>query len=168
MSAMLRLSPEQLKAHMDRMAQSLPVRKITKLDAHKPVIGGDAAVKENKAWVKPKARSKGEEGLELALRAAKAPAWVSEYRFMPERRYRADFAFLEARLLVEVEGGQWVAGGGRHNRGDGYSKDIEKYNEMTIQGWRLLRVTTGMVEDGRALGYIMRALNVSERKRRLA
>lgn len=93
----MRLSPEQLKTHIDRMAKSLPVRKVRKLDA-------------NKSWVKPKARSKGEEGLEMALeglemalQGANAPPWVSEYRFDPKRRYRADFAFLEARLLVEVE-----------------------------------------------------------------
>lgn len=159
MSAMLRLTPEQLKAHIDRMAKSLPVRKVRKLDAHAPVVGGEAAVRANQAWVKPKARSKGEEGLEMALRAANAPAWVCEYRFMPERRYRADFCFLEACLLVEVEGGSWSRG--RHTRGKGFEEDCEKYAEAVCRGYRVLRVTTAMVEDGRALGYIIRALTIS-------
>lgn len=154
MSAMFRLSPEQLKAHMDRMAKYLPVRKVMKLDAKKPVIGGDAAIKANKALAK--GRSWGEEWLEMALGEANAPAWVSEYRFDPSRRWRADFAFLEARLLVEVEGGAWSKG--RHTRGQGFEDDCEKYAEAVIQGWRVLRVTTAMVEDGRALGFIMRAL----------
>ena len=136
---------EMLRAHQERIGKGRIVRP----------MGPDTILPANRS--KPtKARSKGEEGLEMALKAARAPTWLAEYRFDPERRWRADFAFLEARLLVEVEGGAWS--NGRHTRGKGFEADCEKYNEMTLQGWRLLRVTTGMVEDGRALGYIMRAL----------
>lgn len=152
MSTMLRLSPAELKAHMDRLNKSLPVRRIEKLDAKRPVVGGKAAVRDNAAFVTPKKRSAGEEALEQALRAENIAGWVPEYRFDPERRWRADFAFLDARLLVEVEGGQWT--NGRHSRGAGFENDCEKYNAMTLQGWRLLRFTTGMVEDGRGIGVI--------------
>jgi len=158
MNMMLRLSPVQLKTYMDRLNKTLPVRRVEKLRAHAPVIGGDAAIKANKALEKPKSVSRGEEGLKTALRATNAPSWVSEYRFDPKRRWRADFAFLEARLLVEVEGGSFSQG--RHVRGAGFEADCEKYAEALCQGWRVLRVTTAMVEDGRALGYIMRALGV--------
>ena len=34
----------------------------------------------------------------------------------------------------------------------------EKYAEAVIAGWRVIRVTTGMVEDGRAVSLIERAL----------
>lgn len=30
-----------------------------------------------------------------------------EYRFHPKRRYRADFASLEAKVLIEIQGGIW-------------------------------------------------------------
>jgi very-short-patch-repair endonuclease len=33
-----------------------------------------------------------------------------EYRFHHERRWRADFAHVEARVLIEIEGGIWVNG----------------------------------------------------------
>ena len=41
-------------------------------------------------------------------------------------------------VALEVEGGIWIGGG--HNRGKGFAKDIEKYNEAVIFGWRVLRV----------------------------
>lgn len=60
-----------------------------------------------------------------------------EYRFHDTRRFRFDFAWPEYRLAVEIEGGIWINGG--HNRGVGYSKDMEKYNLATLRGWRVLR-----------------------------
>ena len=38
------------------------------------------------------------------------PALEREYRFHHERRWRADFAHVEARVLIEIEGGIWVNG----------------------------------------------------------
>lgn len=82
--------------------------------------------------------------------------YASEVRFHPERRWRIDFAFAEQRLAVEVEGGGWV--NGRHNRGAGMEKDIEKYNALTLAGWRLLRFTGRAIKSGEALRTIERAL----------
>jgi hypothetical protein len=61
-----------------------------------------------------------------------------------------------ARLLaVECEGGTWSEG--RHVRGGGFEGDCEKYSEAALDGWRVLRVTTTMIDDGRALYFIERA-----------
>jgi very-short-patch-repair endonuclease len=79
-----------------------------------------------------------------------------EHRFSPTRRWRFDFAFPESKLAVEVEGGVWTAG--RHTRGTGFSKDCEKYAEAAVLGWRVIRVTTEMVNDGSAINYTLRAL----------
>lgn len=62
---------------------------------------------------------------------------ISEYKFHEKRRWRADFAILEHKILIEVEGGIWVRG--RHNRASGYIKDMEKYNTATSMGFRVLR-----------------------------
>lgn len=69
---------------------------------------------------------------------------------MPEREYptgfgktRFDFAWPEIKLAVEVEGGTWVTG--RHSRGTGYAQDIKKYNAAQLAGWRVIRVTTDML-----------------------
>lgn len=82
--------------------------------------------------------------------------YESELRFHPERKWRVDFAFTKERIAVEVEGGGWI--NGRHNRGAGMEKDIEKYNALTLAGWRLLRFTGSTIKSGEALRTIERAL----------
>lgn len=86
----------------------------------------------------------------LRYRASKAASCASgsrsavlplekEFRFHPTRRWRADFAHLPSRTLVEVEGGIFIRG--RHNRAMGFLGDIEKYFEAALAGWRVLRST---------------------------
>lgn len=70
---------------------------------------------------------------------------VREYRFHPVRKWRADFAIPEHKILLEIEGGGYVYG--RHHRPAGYRKDCEKYNEAVKLGWRVLRYTTDMLRD---------------------
>jgi very-short-patch-repair endonuclease len=67
----------------------------------------------------------------------KGPDLEREYRFHHERRWRADFAQMEARVLIEIEGGIWV--NGRHNRAAGFNADLEKYLEASLAGWRVFR-----------------------------
>jgi very-short-patch-repair endonuclease len=86
--------------------------------------------------------------------------YVSEYRFHPVRKWRLDFAFPELRLAVEVEGGHWT--GGRHTSGIGFEKDCEKYNALTLSGWRLLRFTGKTIKSGEALKAIQAALKQKE------
>ena len=57
---------------------------------------------------------------------------------------------------MEVEGGTWSWG--RHVRPDGFERDAEKYNAAALAGWRVLRFTGKMVEDGRALATLRQAL----------
>ena len=74
---------------------------------------------------------------------ARTPEPEQEYRFHKTRRWRFDFAWPDAMVAVECEGGTWSRG--RHVRGKGFEKDCEKYNEATAQGWRVFRVTAGML-----------------------
>ncbi len=90
------------------------------------------------------------------LRAARLPEPATEHRFAPPRRFRFDFAWPTKMLALEVEGGTFAAG--RHSRGAGFAADCEKYGEATALGWRVLRVTTDMVDDGRALALVERCL----------
>lgn len=65
--------------------------------------------------------------------------FVTEFYFHPKRRWRFDYACPELKIALEVEGGVWT--GGRHTRGLGFLKDMEKYNTATTMGWRILRCT---------------------------
>jgi very-short-patch-repair endonuclease len=67
-----------------------------------------------------------------------------EYRFLPDRRYRIDYAYPDRLLAIEIEGGVWTHG--RHTRGSGFVGDIEKYNLLTEYGWHLLRYQPNRVD----------------------
>lgn len=94
--------------------------------------------------------------LAFQVGAAGLPRPEREVRFHPVRRWRFDLCFPAAMVAVEVDGGTWTAG--RHTRGAGYERDCEKVNEAVALGWRVLRFTSAMVEDGRALATIERVL----------
>lgn len=79
-----------------------------------------------------------ERRFELLWRTLDGPKLEPEFRFHPTRRWRADYAHLESRTLIEVEGGVWV--GGRHNRAAGFVADAEKYFEAALGGWRVVRL----------------------------
>ena len=62
-----------------------------------------------------------------------------EHSFYPGRRWRIDFAIVDLKIGIEIEGG--VFSGGRHTRGAGFVADIEKYNAAATLGWVILRFT---------------------------
>ena len=66
---------------------------------------------------------------------------VKEYKFHPTRRWRFDYATADPalKIAIEVEGAVWT--NGRHTRGSGFIKDMEKYNTAASMGWTILRVT---------------------------
>lgn len=90
------------------------------------------------------------------LQMAGAPAPEREFMFHAERKWAADLAWPDRRLLVEFEGG--IYSNGRHVRGVGYENDCHKYNAACLSGFRLLRFTAGMVDDGLALDQVLQAL----------
>lgn len=75
-------------------------------------------------------------------RGLDGPELVAEYRFHKTRKWRADFAHIGARVIIELDGGVYV--GGRHNRGPGYVDDCAKLNAATALGWSVFRLATGM------------------------
>lgn len=76
---------------------------------------------------------------------------------IPGRGFHPDFAFDEARLVVEVQGN---AGGGRgpHGGFDKLTRDVEKMALLAAFGWRVLPCTGAMVESGEACRLTLAAL----------
>lgn len=82
------------------------------------------------------------------------PKPVPEYRFHEVRKWRFDWAWVDEKVALEVEGG--IYSGGRHTRASGFVGDMEKYNSAGARGWIVLRcqpkelLTTATLELVRA------------------
>lgn len=92
----------------------------------------------------PKQRAAAGSDLEAAFRtlwkilAPQAPPPVAQYRFAALRQWRFDFAWPELLVAVEIDG--LLRGrGGRHQRMEGFAKDLEKHNAALLLGWLPLR-----------------------------
>ena len=122
-----------------------------------------------------------EQTLAVQLEQAGIP-FEREFRFAPEewcrangyvtptrrpKKWRADFRIdwslidrFWSGLLVEIEGAVYVQG--RHTRGAGFEADLAKYNAAAELGFRVLRYSTGQVNDGTAIAQIRRIVNMEE------
>ena len=74
--------------------------------------------------------------------ATDIPRPYREYRFADDRAWRFDFFWPTERLAFEVDGGQWLPGGGRHNTDD----DKHKLNRAAALGIRVLHASPGMLD----------------------
>lgn len=109
------------------------------------------------------AKSKLETLFWLQIQGYEIPLPEPEYRFHPSRMWRVDFAWPSLLVAVELEGAIWT--GGRHTRGAGVLADMDKYNSLSVMGWRLLRFDGGAVRTGRAaqeVADLVRALTTPE------
>lgn len=88
-----------------------------------------------------------------------------EWRFHPLRLWRFDFAlgsyparpqlgdaWKPSKVAIEIEGGIYVRG--RHTRGTGFQKDLDKYNAATALGWKVYRFSSNDVLQGRAKDFL--------------
>ena len=76
------------------------------------------------------------------------PEPEEEYKFLPDRRFRFDFCWKKYYIACEVNGGVWT--GGRHTRGYGYQKDLEKLNLAQANGWKVFQFTPQQFKSGEA------------------
>ena len=95
--------------------------------------------------------SLGERLLSKQLDALKIE-YTTEFRFHPERKWRADFRIDGYPILIEVEGGIWSQG--RHTRGKGFEGDCTKYNQAAILGYHVLKGSTQQVKSGQLVADI--------------
>lgn len=84
---------------------------------------------------------------------------VAEFCFAPPRKWRFDWAWPERMIALEIEGGIWIKG--RHTRPSGFIKDMEKYNEAAIRGWRIIRCTRAQFDSGSVIETMKRAMEQS-------
>lgn len=97
-----------------------------------------------------------ERHLRLAMAAVGLPVAVQEHQFHPTRKWRLDFCWPAVKLAVEIEGGAFAGPG--HRSVGVFLKNIDKYNALTLLGWRLLRFHGDQVRSGEAVETIRQAL----------
>ena len=74
--------------------------------------------------------------------------------------WRFDFAWVDERCAVEMDGGIWTQGA--HVRGSHYESDRKKYNAAQVNGWIVLTFTGGMLDQDPVgcIELIRTALNI--------
>lgn len=87
----------------------------------------------------------------------------TEYRFHPVRKWRWDYAWPTHKLAVEQQGGIWTHG--KHGRGSGIAKDMEKISHAAALGWRVILVTPSQLAKPETLDLIREALTFDVTKR---
>jgi len=114
-----------------------------------------------------------EHALALHIRASGLPTPTRQFRFAAEhvgpgrgvrarlkeaglQDWKADFAWLDQRVLCEVQGGLYTKG--RHVRPAGYEDDCRKADDAQELGWRVVAVTRKMISSGEAVRRLERAL----------
>jgi very-short-patch-repair endonuclease len=79
-----------------------------------------------------------------------------EYVFHPTRKWRFDYAFVEQKIAIEIEGLSRRAN--RHTTFTGFREDCAKYNAAAKLGWRVLRYSTEMVLRADAINDVLEIL----------
>lgn len=121
---------------------------------HKPSRGGDKDTAPQFAY-------------HWGLLAKHAPAPLPEFKFDPTRDYSSDYGFPEFRLLVEIDGGQYlirrgkngrIHAGGKHNT----DEDRKKLNRAAVLGFKVIRFSTQMLENdpGECVNIVLEALGL--------
>lgn len=83
------------------------------------------------------------------------PEPIPEVRFAAHRKFRLDASWPDRMIALEIDGGVWMPnGGGRHNRGTGFLRDMEKLNLAAAMGYRVFRFTPQQVRSGEAALFL--------------
>lgn len=100
----------------------------------------------------PRSGTQWEELLDAQLRReGYAGRYVRELRFLPDRRFRFDFAFPRENLAVEIDG---VV----HRIKKRFDSDREKHQLALMGRWRVLHVSPAEVRSGHALALVCKLL----------
>jgi hypothetical protein len=91
------------------------------------------------------------------LAERKLPAPVAEYQFAKPRKWRADFCWIDQKVILEVNGG--IFSQGRHTRGAALLKEWDKINTGAGIGYRFIFCQPSQLATRRTIDYIENAIN---------
>lgn len=79
---------------------------------------------------------------------------------VPGRKFRVDYFFQDANLVVECNGQIWKKGG--HSSGKGLLRDYEKLNLLQLAGYRVLQLTPQQLFTAETVELLQQALAGTE------
>lgn len=92
----------------------------------------------------------------LLCRAHRLPLPECEVAFIEGRKFRADYLWRSAMVILEQDGSIWTKGG--HSTGKGILRDMEKGNLAQLAGFVFLRCTPSQITSGEILPILREAL----------
>jgi very-short-patch-repair endonuclease len=69
-----------------------------------------------------------------------------EQKLIPNKGYRFDFTHVEARVTVEINGGNYTKARSGHSSSAGLRRDYEKYNLAQLVGYDVFILDTEMIK----------------------
>lgn len=127
--------------------------------------GVQAPAKRRSAWKPTFDKKKFEHEFEFQCRAHDLPAVVTQFAIAnsldllnKRRRYRFDFGFPDFNLLVEINGGIWLSGGGAHSHPLDVERNQRKQNDATLWGYYVLQFTPDEVTNRHAISFTQKVL----------
>jgi hypothetical protein len=91
-----------------------------------------------------------------------------EFKFHPDRAWRFDYMItcpspdgISPNFALEIEGGIFTQG--RHLRAGGYLKDMEKYREAAMLGWKVFRFSPQEILNGTCHQFLQRIQSETKR-----
>lgn len=100
-------------------------------------------------------------GLPVPVREHKFNELVLSKTGVP-RKWRFDYAWLNEKVALEVEGGVFTRG--RHTRGKGFMDDLEKYEAARLQGWVVIKCVPRTLITIKTLDMIREGLRLQREK----
>lgn len=85
-------------------------------------------------------------------------------KFIPSRRFQADFWFKDLRLAVEVDGGIFMRTPSGHTSGKGYHSDRVRDQLALSHNIITVRFTTPQVRSGEGIKFLMEYLPIRTRE----
>lgn len=94
-----------------------------------------------------------EDKFEAQLQERGITGYVRQAKFIPKRKFAADFYFPDLKLCVEIDGGTYLANSG-HTSGAGYESDRSRDCVAILNGILTVRYTTKMVNSQAAVAHL--------------
>jgi very-short-patch-repair endonuclease len=129
------------RAHLEKLKKEGKIRGHSPIEKAKPLQTLDGRIVSRHFT----ARSEGKNFIGWNLLYwcnQQAVTLFEEFKFLPDRKFRFDWAIPSLKIAIEFEGLDHNASRGGHTSFKDFNKDVNKYNLATANGWTLYRFTS--------------------------